>query len=192
MKLNMPSNKILKQKVPLIVSIFIWYYRIFGITFGGLVLRSGQCLVNKNLKLFCNMLQTTIIILLIILSRTIIDYDVSNQLYHSGFKLTYHLLSIRRGIRDILVIVNLFYYQFRGFNLFEVLMKYKIRKNKNKIFIFMLIIFQVSAMGVNVMKYLIYSENFFVLKTIHYLIILYYTIFNSAIHFITWGNIQFL
>jgi len=184
----MSPNKILKKKVHLIVTIIIWYYRIFGITFGGLVLRRGECLVNKYLKLFGNVLQTAIIIIFFVLSRTIINYDLANQLYDSGFKLTYHLLNIIRGIRDLLVIINLFYYQFRGFDLFKALMKYQMRKNKHKIFIFMLIIIQISIIGVFAIMHLIYSESILTIKTIFKLIIFYYVIFNSAIHLITLGN----
>jgi hypothetical protein len=185
----MIKNDFLKKKVPIIVATFICYYRIFGITFGGLVIRRGKCVVNKNLKIFGNILTISMIIVFIILSRITIN-NVYEKLYSSGFAIIYYLLSICREVRDILVIINLHYYQFRSFDLFSALTTYPMKKKKHKIFIFIILIIHILIYSILAMIYLtFFSKDVISIQTILVLFLgTYYAIALSVIHFITWGK----
>ncbi len=185
----MIKNEFFKKKVPTIVAIFIYYYRIFGITFGGLVIRRGKCVVNKNLKIFGNIFTISMIIVSIIVSR--INNDVFVKLYYSGFTIIYYLISVCVEMRDILVIINLHYYQFRSFDLFNALMTYRMKKKKHKILIFMILIIHLSIYAIFAFICLItFSNHFLSIQTILlFSLSIYYSIVLSAIHFITWGKI---
>jgi hypothetical protein len=186
----MIKNDFFKKKVPIIVALFIRYYRIFGITFGGLVIRRGKCVVNKNLKIFGNILTISMIIVFIILSRITINNEVFDKLYSSGFTIIYHLISICGEVRDILVIINLHYYQFRSSDLFNVLMTYRMKKKKHKIFIFIILLIHISVDVIFALIYLtFFSKDVISIQTIHvFSLSAYYSIAFSAIHFITWGK----
>jgi len=186
----MSSNNFYSKKIPIIVLIYIWYYRVFGITFGGLVIKSGKCFVNKKLKIFSNFLITVLIIGFIVLSQTIVDFKIMNQLFYSGFTVVYYLLNFCRELRNILVIINLFYYQFKGFHLFEILITYQIKRHSHQILI--LILFSIHLL-VMIMFTFIYLFSFkvniiYVNSMLSSALTIYYFITLSAIHFINFGK----
>jgi hypothetical protein len=187
---KMIKNDFFNKKVSIIVTTFICYYRIFGITFGGLVIRRGKCVVNKNLKIFGNILTISMIIVFIILSRITINNNAFGKLYSSGFAIIYYLLSICREVRDILVIINLYYYQFRSSDLFSALTTYPMKKKKHKIFIFSVIIIHILIYSILAMIYLkFFSEDVISIRTIHVLFLgIYYSIALTVIHVTTWGK----
>ncbi len=187
----MIRNKFFTKKVPIIVALFIYYYRIFGITFGGLVIRRGKCVVNKNLKIFGNLLTISMIITFIILSRiTINNNKVYEKLHSSGFKVIYYLMTTCREIRNILVIINLHYYQFGSYDIFDALMTYRMKKKKHKIFIFIILLIHISVSAIFALIYLIFlSKDVFSIRTILFFSSsTFYSISIYSIHFITWGK----
>jgi hypothetical protein len=183
----MKLNTLFSPKAPLIAMIFIWYYRIFGITFGGLVTKSGEFIVNRKLKLWGNIFTIFIIIIYLVSSAIIFGIRVSYQLYDSGFIISYYSITICREIKDLLVAMNLYYYQFNGFHLFELLMKYKLTKTRYNLFLLLLFTLQFLAQG-------FYAFTYFKMGAI-FLNVLFTVILNifgimtiSVIHFITWGK----
>jgi hypothetical protein len=186
----MIKNEFFKKKVPIIVTIFIRYYRIFGITFGGLVIRRGKCVVNKNLKIFGNLLTISMMIGFIILSRITLNHENFADLYDSGFVIIYYIIRISKEVRDILVIINMYYYQFKSFDLFNALMIYRMKKKKHKFFTLMLLIIHISFYAIFALIYLTYfSKDIISIQTILiFSLANFYSITFTAIHFITWGK----
>jgi hypothetical protein len=186
----MIENKFFTNKVPIIVSLFIYYYRIFGITFGGLVIRRGKCVVDKNLKIFGNLLTISMIIVFIILFRIMNNNKFSDKLYSSGFKIVYYLMTICTEMRNILVIINLHYYQFRSYGIFDALMTYRMKKKKHKILIFIILLIHISACAIFAFIYFtFFSKGVISTRTIIvFSSSTFYSIANYSIHFITWGK----
>ncbi len=187
----MKLEKFLCHKIPLIISVFLWYYRFFGITFGGLVIRSGECIVNRKFKIFGNIFTIFLMCGLFFSPRLIIDYGVIEQIHNSGFTIIYYLIWSCRAMKDILVVINLYYYQFKGFHLFEVLMKYQIKEGKYKILILVIFMIHLMIEATYVLVYLTYMSIHVVFANavIYVLWNLFITIALSAIHFLTWGKI---
>jgi hypothetical protein len=182
----MKLNTLFSQKVPLIVLLFVWYCRIFGITFGGLVTRSGECIVNRKLKIFGNIFTISLMILYIITSRIVLETRVFDQTYDSGFIIIYYSISICREVKDILVVINLYYYQFKGFELFKILTEYKLTKKRYNLFFLILfsLIFLVQA--IHALIYLT-SFNYFQFLLL-FILNIFVTVNIFTIHFITWGK----
>jgi hypothetical protein len=184
----MKSDKIF-NRIPFIVLVFLWYYRIFGITFGGLVIKSGECVINRNFKIFGNIFTIWLMAGMLISSRIIIDFDVIRQIYVNGFTIIYYLIYISRAMKDILVAINLYYYQFKGFHLFEVLMKYQMKEKKYKIIILLIFLIHLLIEAIYILIYLTSIETniVFANAVIYVLWNLFVTITQTAIHFITCG-----
>jgi hypothetical protein len=176
----------------IIVLILIWYYRIFGITFGGLIFgKSGEFIINKKLKIFGHFLTLSLIIVYIVFSRILINSEVINHIRDDGFKVTYYLVIFCREVRDILIIICLIYYQCKSSHLFKILTTYPIRKRKNQILIFMSIITQLLFLVICSLYHLGSVDTFISPKNIIFVIILtiYSSIALSAIHCIPLGKI---
>jgi hypothetical protein len=192
----MKFNNIFRQKVPLIVLLFIWYYRIFGITFGGLVTKSGECIVNRKLKLLGNIFTISLMILYIIASRIVFGTRVFDQIYDSGFTVIYYSITTCREVKDILVVINLYYYQIKGFELFKHLMKYKLTKTKFNLLFLLMFTLHFAVQGFHALSYLTYFKmNIIFLNALFTIILnIFATMTVSAIHFITCGKrmIRFL
>jgi hypothetical protein len=186
----MPSNDFFNQKIPIIVLIYIWYYRVFGITFGGLVIKNGKCFVNKKLKIFSNFLTIVLMIGFIVLSKTVVHLKAIDQLYNSGFTVVYYLMNVSREFRNILVIINLFYYQFKGFHLFEILITYQMKRQVHQILI--LILFSIHLL-ITMVFTLIYLFSLkvnviYMNAMLSAVLTIYYFIALSAIHLINFGK----
>jgi hypothetical protein len=186
----MKLNTLFSQKVPLIVLLFVWYYRIFGITFGGLVTKSGECIVNRKLKIFGNIFTISLTILYIIASRIVIDARVFGQIYDSGFTIIYYSITFCREIKDILVVINLYYYQFKGFELFKLLTEYKLTKKQYNLFFLILFSLIFLVQGICALIYLTsFKMNINFLNALFLIILNIFAIMNAfTIHFITWGK----
>jgi hypothetical protein len=117
--------------------IIIWSYRFVGITFGGLVIsKSGKCVVNKKLKIVGNIM--TFLLSIYFLIQMVLTFKQDRfemMIYDSGFKIIYYIQRIWRQMNIIYIIYNLFYYQYKGFNLFEIWFSFPIKSLKNKIII---------------------------------------------------------
>jgi hypothetical protein len=139
-----------RKNKSIFIRLLVWYYRIFGLTFGGLIItKTNECKINQNLKRF-----SFITTILIIIVMNILDFDYSkdnprNQIYSHGFKIISYLLWTREHMTKILFALNFCYIQFRGFGLFRILLKYPIRRMRSKIVIaslsFALLLLQFSA-----------------------------------------------
>lgn len=186
----MKLNTLFSQKVPFIVSLFVWYYRIFGITFGGLVTKSEECIVNRKLKIFGNVFTISLMVLYIIASRIVFDTRVFDPIYDSGFTIIYYSIVICREIKDILVIINLYYYQFKGFELFKLLTEYKLTKKRYNLFFLILFSIIFLVQGIYVLIYLTSFKMNTVCLNALILVILYIFGITSifTINFITWGK----
>jgi hypothetical protein len=117
--------------------IIIWSHRFFGITFGGLVIsKSGKCVVNKKLKIVGNIMTFLLSIYFLMLTDFINKQDrFSMKMYDSGFKIISYIVRIWKLMNTINIIYKLFYYQYKGFNLFEIWFSFPIKSLKNKIII---------------------------------------------------------
>jgi len=191
----MKLKSLFNQKVPLIVFVFIWYYRIFGITFGGLVTKKGECIVNKKLKVLGNILTISLMILYLIASRFVFGTGVFDQIYDSGFKIIYYTMTACKEIKDILVVINLYYYQFKGFNLFEILMKYKLTKVRYNLLLLLTFTLHLAVQGICAFVYLTFYKMNISFVNVLCLVILNIIAITSifTIHFVTWGkNLFFL
>jgi hypothetical protein len=94
-------------------------------------------------------------------------------------------------MKDSLVVTNLYYYQFNGFNLFEVLMKYQIKEAKYKALILVIFMIHLMIEAIYIIVYLTSMSIHIVFANavIYVLWNLFLTITLSAIHFLTWGKI---
>jgi fatty acid desaturase len=99
------------------------------------------------------------------------------------------LIYISRAMKDILVVINLYYYQFKGFHLFEVLMKYQMKEKKYKIIILLTFLTHLVIEAIYILIYLTFIEPniVFANAVIYVLWNLFVTITQTAIHFITCG-----
>jgi hypothetical protein len=126
-----------------LVELFIlWNCRIFGITFGGLVLtKTGECVVNKKLKIFGNIITILISIYFLISMSLSLNQDYSTtELYDSGFRIIYYISHFWIQLNTIFLIYNLFYCQYRGFDLCKVWLSFHLKSLKNKIVIISILI----------------------------------------------------
>jgi hypothetical protein len=77
------------KKVDLVHLKILWFCRIFGLTFGGLVIKeNGEFSVNKSLKIFGN-----IVTLIIITNEIYMRIEFINEInfmYKSNFKVFYY------------------------------------------------------------------------------------------------------
>jgi hypothetical protein len=126
------------KKVDLVYLKILWFCRIFGLTFGGLVIKeNGEFSVNKSLKIFGN-----IVTLIIITNEIYMRIEFINEInfmYKSNFKVFYYISKTYIALLSANMILNLLYVQFKGFRLCELWLNYRLEKFRNKIIV--LIIF---------------------------------------------------
>jgi len=127
------------RKCPLLIKIYIWYYRLLQTTFGGLTINSsGQLTTNKYLKYYgyiSGLMITSIDILAVYL---LFQTHVMKSLYNSGLTSTYYLAIVLQVAQRFRVIVNLWFLQFNGIEFFQIFYHYKIERRKNKYLLFMI------------------------------------------------------
>jgi hypothetical protein len=130
------------------------------------------------------------LLIYLIASRFVFHTRVYSQIYDSGFTIIYYSINICKGIRDILVVLNLYYYQFKVFHLFKLLMDYKMTKMRYILII--LILFSIHFLIQGFYAF-IYFTSF--KMNINFLNALFSDIYNifatlgmSGIYFITWGK----
>jgi hypothetical protein len=180
-----------REKNSIFIRLLLWYYRIFGLTFGGLIItKTNECKINQNLKRFGFI---TTILIIIIMNYLHFDYnkpELKNKIYSHGFKTIYYLLWTVGLLSKIQFSLNFCYIQFRGFDLFRILVKYPIRRMKSKIVIasllFAILLLQ---MTVFYMRF-VATKNRLSLKYVSFMtfMIIYFTLALFTIHFMTWGK----
>jgi hypothetical protein len=173
----------------LVELIILWNSRIFGVTFGGLVLtKTGECVMNKKLKIFGNIITILIsIYFLISMGFSLNKIYSSTELYNSGFRIIYYISYFCLQLNTIFCIYNLFYCQYRGFELCKVWLSFHLKSLKNKILIISILILNNLSIIVFV---LLFSQNkansnlkSFVLNLITSI---FYLTGQSTIKLITW------
>jgi hypothetical protein len=179
------------EKNSIFIRLLLWYYRIFGLTFGGLIItKTNECKINQNLKRFGVM---TTILIVIALNYVQFDFnkpDLKNKLYSHGFKSIYYLLWIVGLLSKIQFSLNFCYIQFRGFGLFRILLKYPIRRMRSKIVIaslfFAILLLQLTAFYLRFVS----TKNRLNLKYVSFMtfMIIYFSLAIFMIHFMTWGK----
>jgi hypothetical protein len=180
-----------RKNKSIFVRLLLWYYRIFGITFGGLTItKTNECKINQNLKRFGFI---TTILIIIVMNILQFDYNKDNprnKIYSHGFKMISYFLWIVKHMTKILFAFNYCYIQFRGFGLFTILLKYPIRRMRSKIVITSLfvaiLLLQLPAFCV----FLVATEERLSLKYVSFLIftIIYHSLALISMNFMTWGK----
>jgi hypothetical protein len=181
-----------KSNIPIIKKIILWYFRIFGLTFGGFTLnKNEEFIVNRKLKIFGHIYTILIIVTLNILyltsNKSYIDLEA---IYNSGYKIVYHLIIIGLQLSRLLIFFNFGYIQLRGFELFKVLFSYPINTLKNKIILSILlgiaVAIQITILAMNINS----AKNYLSLK--YFLIVIFGLICNIVslivIPLITFGK----
>jgi len=123
-------------KVSSIMKIYIWLYRPFGLTFGGIVVKSsGKLGINYLIKYYGYFM--AILITISGIHNIIGSLYVSemNSLVESGRILLYCVLIFKRSLRLVLVIGNLFYLNHNGIEFFEVFYRFQLTRNQLILFI---------------------------------------------------------
>jgi hypothetical protein len=129
--------KFLRSKCPLIIKIYLWYYRLLQTTFGGLTIDSNGDLVNnKYLKYYGFIVGLLITATEILGLYLVIKSNLVVEIYNSGYILTYYLSIIFSVIEKIRVSANLWFLQFNGIEFFEIFYRYKIERRKNLYLLF--------------------------------------------------------
>jgi len=181
-----------KSNIPLINKIILWYFRIFGMTFGGFTLnKNEEFIVNRKLKIFGHIYT---ILITVSLNISILASNKSNNdleaIYNSGYKIVYHLIIIFSLLTRFLVFFNFGYIQLRGFELFKVLFSYPIKTLRNKIILSILfgiaIAVQISLLAKNINSTKNYFSLIYILITIFGLIC--YIVSLTVIPLITFGK----
>jgi len=122
--------------IPSINKIILWYFRIFGLTFGGFTFNKNEgFIVNTKLKIFGHIYTILIIVSLSLHFLINRESKYLDSIYNSGYKLIYYLIFISSLFARFMVCFNFGYIQLRGFKLFKVLFSYPIKTLKNKLII---------------------------------------------------------
>jgi hypothetical protein len=124
--------------------IILWFCRIFGLTFGGLVIKGNSgFFVNKILKIYGNIV--TIMIIIFEIYRRIEFRDELDFVYKSNFKIFYYILILIHALSSVNMILNLFYIQFKGFDLCKLWLSYPLEKLRNKIIVIIIFFTVISS-----------------------------------------------
>jgi hypothetical protein len=182
------------EKNSIFIRLLLWYYRVFGLTFGRLIItKTNECKINQNLKRFGFI---TTIVIKIALNYLLFSYnkpELKDKVYSHGFKIIYYLLWFVGHLMKIVLTLNCCYNQLRGFGLFRILFKYPIRRMRSKVLIaslfIVILLLQLTAFYTN----FIANEEHFSLKYVSIMtfMVIYYSLALSSIHFMTWGKINF-
>jgi hypothetical protein len=129
----------INSKVALIAKAYIWFYRILGLTFGGVSINSENIFyINKYLKYYgflCSIgitLYNTTGFIIFVTSDEILD------VYKSGQVMAYCLGVLTNFLTLFQIIANLWYLNLNGMKFMEVLVQYDINIGKNQIIIFII------------------------------------------------------
>ncbi len=125
----------MNQKVSLIIKIYIWFYRLIGMTFGELVINSNEKLVSNKLLKYYGIL--TLILLLISKFYGLKNGLKSPQLissYESGFMTLYLMILLIMILRISLIFLNYLYSNLKGIEFFYALKNIEINRNQRILF----------------------------------------------------------
>ncbi len=127
------------SKCPLIIRIYLWYYRLLQTTFGGLTIDSnGDSANNKYLKYYGYIVGLLITATDIYGLYVIFQSEFVASIYNSGHIMTYYFCITFSIIEKIRVFANLWFLQFNGIKFFEIFYHYKTERKKNLYLLFTL------------------------------------------------------
>jgi hypothetical protein len=127
------------SKVALIAKAYIWFYRILGLTFGGVSIDSeNKFYVNKYLKYYG--LLSSIGITLYNITGFIIfaTSDEILDVYKSGQVMAYCLGILTYFLTIFQIIVNLWYLNLNGMKFIEIFVRCDLNIRKNQVIIFII------------------------------------------------------
>jgi hypothetical protein len=137
--------KFLRSKCPLIIRIYLWYYRLLQTTFGGLTIDSnGDLATNKYLKYYGYIVGLFITATDIYGLYAIFQTEFVVSIYNSGHIMTYYFGITFSIIEKIRVFANFWFLQFNGIKFFEIFYHYKTERKKNLYLLFTLWILHIS------------------------------------------------
>ncbi len=178
------------KKVDLVHLIILWFCRILGLTFGGIVIKeNGEFSVNKILKIYGNIF--TIIIIIIEIYMRIECRNEINFIYESNFKIFYYLSNASIALISANIILNLLYVQLKGFRLCKLWLNYPLEKLRNKIIVLIIFFAIISTQLIKMFLNIQFSANQLIisLKSIS---MLYFTIGLVLIKTMTWCKYSML
>jgi hypothetical protein len=127
------------SKFALIARAYIWFYRILGITFGGVSIDSeNNFYVNKYLKYY-GFLYTIVITLCSV--TVFLVFSTSDEVldaYKHGQVMTYWVVVLTSLLLIFQVMVNLWYLNLNGIKFIEIFVQYDMNIKKNQIIIFII------------------------------------------------------
>jgi hypothetical protein len=129
----------INSKVALIARAYIWFYRILGITFGGVSIDSeNNFYVNKYLKYY-GLLYTIVITLYNITGFLV--FSTSDEVlaaYKYGQVMAYWVVILTNLLLIFQIMVNLWYLNLNGMKFIEIFHQYDMNIGKNQIIIFII------------------------------------------------------
>ncbi len=181
----------INSKVTLIARAYIWFYRIIGITFGGVSIDSeNKLFFSKYLKYYGFLF--SIIATLYNITGFLV-FSTSDQflaVYRSGQVMAYCLGFLINFLVVFQIIVNIWYLNLNGIKFMEVYVQYDLNIRKNQIIIFIIWICHIITPFVGIFYVLCTSK---LIKTWSPIMVIAMSIFRVgsfygvwAVPFLTW------
>jgi len=129
----------INSKVVLIARAYIWFYRIIGLTFGGVSINSeNKFFVNKYLKYYGFSFFIVATLCNIIGFFIISTSDKILAVYRSGQVMAYCLGVLINLLLVFQITVNFWYLNLKGMKFMEIFVQYNMKIRKNQIIIFII------------------------------------------------------
>jgi hypothetical protein len=174
----------INSKVVLIAKAYIWFYRILGLTFGGVSIDSeNKFYVNKYLKHYGFLCSIGITLYNIIGFIIFATSDEILDVYKSGQVMAYYWGILTYFLTLFQIIVNLWYLNLNGMKFIEIFVQYETNIRKNQIIIFIIWICHIIIPFVG-MFYGLYASN--MTKTTSPMIVIAFWTFRLCSFFGVW------
>jgi hypothetical protein len=181
----------LNSKVALIARAYIWFYRLLGLTFGGISINSeNKFFVNKYLKYYGFLFSTIATLYNIIGFFIISTSDEILAVYRSGQVMAYCLGALINLLLVFQILVNIWYLNLKGMKFMEIFVQYDMNIRKNQIIIFIIWICHIITPFVGTFYVLCTSKT---IKTSSPMIVVGISVFRVgsfygvwAVPFLTW------
>ena len=122
---------------------YLWFYRLIGITFGGLSIDSnGKFHINRCLKIFGYCYEIFYAVLFIICFNYMLSTTQFQSLYENNDETAYFVVIFYYCSQLVQIIVNLFYLNRKGMVFVKVMVEFQeieIKKNQKILFTFWII-----------------------------------------------------
>ncbi len=120
-----------------IIRVYIWFYRLLGITFGGIAINSDEKLYsNRHLKYFGYLFALSFTTISI---TSFYFFVPSNKaIYKSGELFVYCMVFATKGLQIIHGLVNLWYLNISCFKFLEIYSQFQMEIKRNQIILFLI------------------------------------------------------